>query len=71
MLVGIKPTVGLVSGRGVIPIVADQDIAGPTLARTLPRVRAIYRSSSRSAGCRTPPTLRFPTASTPSRRTSA
>jgi amidase len=34
MLVGIKPTVGRVSGRGVIPIVADQDIAGP-LARTV------------------------------------
>jgi amidase len=34
MLVGIKPTVGRVSGWGVIPITADQDIAGP-LARTV------------------------------------
>jgi amidase len=34
MLAGIKPTVGRVSGYGVIPIVADQDIAGP-LARTV------------------------------------
>ena len=33
MLVGIKPTVGLVSRDGIIPIVADQDTAGP-LART-------------------------------------
>jgi amidase len=34
MLVGIKPTVGRVSRFGVIPITADQDIAGP-LARTV------------------------------------
>ncbi len=34
MLVGIKPTVGRVSGWGVIPITADQDIAGP-MARTV------------------------------------
>jgi amidase len=29
MLVGIKPTVGLVSRDGIIPITADQDTAGP------------------------------------------
>jgi amidase len=29
MLVGIKPTVGLISRHGVIPITADQDTAGP------------------------------------------
>jgi amidase len=29
MLVGIKPTVGLISRYGVIPITADQDTAGP------------------------------------------
>jgi amidase len=29
MLVGIKPTVGLISRWGVIPITADQDTAGP------------------------------------------
>ncbi|NNK64729.1 MAG: amidase [Gemmatimonadetes bacterium] len=34
MLVGIKPTVGRVSRWGVIPITADQDIAGP-MARTV------------------------------------
>jgi len=33
-VVGIKPTVGLVSRRGIIPITADQDTAGP-LARTV------------------------------------
>ena len=34
MLVGIKPTVGLVSRYGVIPITADQDTAGP-MTRTV------------------------------------
>lgn len=34
MLVAIKPTVGRVSRYGVIPITADQDIAGP-MARTV------------------------------------
>ena len=34
MLVGIKPTVGLISRDGIIPIIADQDTAGP-LARTV------------------------------------
>src|SRR5213080_2568932 len=34
MLVGIKPTVGLISRDGIVPITADQDTAGP-LARTL------------------------------------
>ena len=29
MLVGIKPTVGRISRRGVVPITADQDTAGP------------------------------------------
>ena len=33
-IVGIKPTVGLVSRRGILPITADQDTAGP-LARTV------------------------------------
>ena len=33
-VVGIKPTVGLVSRDGIIPITADQDTAGP-LARTV------------------------------------
>lgn len=34
LVVGIKPTVGLVSRDGIIPITADQDTAGP-LARTV------------------------------------
>jgi len=34
LLVGIKPTVGLVSRTGIVPITADQDTAGP-LARTV------------------------------------
>lgn len=34
MLVGIKPTVGLVSRSGIVPITEDQDTAGP-LARTV------------------------------------
>jgi amidase len=34
MLVGVKPTVGLISRDGIIPITADQDTAGP-LARTV------------------------------------
>src|SRR5262249_22647487 len=33
-VVGIKPTVGLVSRDGILPITADQDTAGP-LARTV------------------------------------
>ena len=34
MLVGIKPTLGLVSRTGIVPITADQDTAGP-IARTV------------------------------------
>ena len=34
MLVGIKPTLGLVSRHGIVPITADQDTAGP-MARTV------------------------------------
>ena len=34
MLVGIKPTVGLISRYGILPLTADQDTAGP-LARTV------------------------------------
>jgi amidase len=34
LLVGIKPTVGLVSRTGIVPITADQDTAGP-LSRTV------------------------------------
>lgn len=41
MLVGIKPTIGRVSRYGVIPIVADQDIAGP-MARTVEDVATLF-----------------------------
>src|SRR5712671_3144463 len=34
LLVGIKPTLGLVSRNGIVPITADQDTAGP-IARTV------------------------------------
>src|SRR6185436_1935239 len=34
MLVGIKPTLGLISRDGILPIVADQDTAGP-MTRTV------------------------------------
>jgi len=34
MLVGIKPTVGRISGHGIVPITADMDTAGP-MARTV------------------------------------
>jgi amidase len=34
MLVGIKPTLGLISRHGIIPITADQDTAGP-MAKTV------------------------------------
>src|SRR5437762_3752930 len=34
LVVGIKPTVGLVSRSGIVPITADQDTAGP-MARTV------------------------------------
>ena len=34
MIVGIKPTVGLISRWGIMPITADQDTAGP-MARTV------------------------------------
>jgi amidase len=34
MLVGIKPTLGLISRNGIVPITADQDTAGP-MARTV------------------------------------
>ena len=39
-VVGIKPTVGLVSRRGIIPVAASQDTAGP-LARTVADAAAL------------------------------
>ena len=40
MVVGIKPTLGLVSRTGILPITADQDTAGP-LARTVADAAAL------------------------------
>src|SRR5438132_2492290 len=60
MLVGIKPTVGLISRDGIIPITADQDTAGP-LARTvrdaailLGVMAGIDRNDPATAACLTP-----------------
>jgi amidase len=48
MLVGIRPTTGLISRHGIIPITADQDTAGP-MARTVTDA-AILLSALVSAG---------------------
>jgi amidase len=40
MVVGLKPTLGLVSRTGILPITADQDTAGP-LARTVADAAAL------------------------------
>jgi amidase len=40
-VVGIKPTVGTVSGEGIVPISGSQDSAGP-MARTVRDVAALY-----------------------------
>jgi len=60
MLVGIKPTVGLISRDGIIPITADQDTAGP-LARTvrdaailLGAMTGFDPNDPATAACRTP-----------------
>jgi amidase len=39
-IVGIKPTVGMVNGRGIVPIAHTQDTAGP-MARTVPDAAAL------------------------------
>ena len=59
-VVGIKPTVGLVSRDGIIPITADQDTAGP-LARTvrdaaivLGVIAGFDRRDPATAACLTP-----------------
>ena len=46
-LVGIKPTVGLVSRRGIIPISATQDTAGP-MARTVADAAMLLSGARRS-----------------------
>ena len=51
-LVGIKPTIGLVSRTGIIPIAHSQDTAGP-MARTVSRCGGAAQCDGRrrSAGC--------------------
>ena len=46
LIVGLKPTAGLVSQNGIIPISRDQDTAGP-IARTVTDV-AILRGAMQS-----------------------
>src|SRR5262249_25524446 len=48
-LVGMKPTVGLVSGQGVIPISASQDSAGP-MARTVRDAALLLGAMTGAAG---------------------
>jgi amidase len=59
-VVGIKPTVGLISRDGIIPITADQDTAGP-LARTVTDAAIVLGviagfdpKDPATAACRTP-----------------
>jgi amidase len=60
MLAGIKPTVGLISRYGVIPIVADQDTAGPmardvaSAAIVLGVVQGYDPNDPATAACLTP-----------------
>ena len=59
-LVGIKPTVGLVSRHGIVPITADQDTAGPMArtvrdaARLLGVLAGFDEKDPATAACRTP-----------------
>jgi amidase len=59
-LVGIKPTLGLVSRHGIVPITADQDTAGPMArtvrdaARLLGVVAGFDEKDPATAPCRTP-----------------
>ena len=61
-VVGIKPTLGLISRDGILPITADQDTAGP-LARTvtdaailLGAVAGFDENDAATAACQTPGT---------------
>ena len=54
-IVGIKPTVGLVSRSGIIPISHTQDTAGP-MARTVWDAAALY-ASEQATKHRKPPTF--------------
>src|SRR5690606_10940104 len=55
-LVGLKPTIGLVSRSGIIPIAASQDTAGPMTrtvadaAALLTAIAGYYKADSGAAG---------------------
>ena len=59
-LVGIKPTLGLVSRHGIVPITADQDTAGPMArtvtdaARLLGVLAGFDQDDPATEACRTP-----------------
>ncbi len=59
-LVGIKPTLGLVSRHGIVPITADQDTAGPMArtvtdaARLLGVLAGFDKKDPATAACKTP-----------------
>jgi amidase len=59
-LVGIKPTLGLISRNGIVPITADQDTAGPMArtvrdaARLLGVLAGFDAKDPATAACRTP-----------------
>ena len=59
-LVGIKPTLGLVSRHGIVPITADQDTAGPVArtvtdaAKLLGVLAGFDEKDPATAACRTP-----------------
>jgi amidase len=57
-VVGLKPTVGLVSRRGIIPISASQDTAGP-IGRTVADVAAVLGAMS-GVDARDPAAARAP-----------
>ena len=59
-IVGVKPTVGLLSRDGIIPISASQDTAGP-MARTV-RDAALLLSAMAGADARDPATNAIPAA---------
>jgi amidase len=50
-IVGIKPTLGLISQRGIVPIAASQDTAGP-MARTAADAALLLRAMHDAGGSR-------------------
>ena len=72
-VVGIKPTLGLVSRRGIIPISAEQDTAGP-MARTVADAAALLSALAGADGAdpaTAQATVRPPTTPLPGPRSAA